>query len=129
MLYPQPAGNDRQRPPQEYFVNGGEGDLFACGLTHDHDPARSGPFVAAQLEVGAELRMSVGERRSPDAGANAAQMINHLGAGQPLDLIAQDQDVDAGENRAVSHGGVPLETGGTGKKRSIPPAGWTRNTG
>src|SRR6516165_9277877 len=107
MLYPHPAGNDCQRPPEPDFVNGGKGDLFVRGLTDGHDTARGGSLVAAQLEVHAELWMSIREGRSPDARANAAEVINRLGGGQPLDLIAQDQDVDACENRTVGHDGAP----------------------
>jgi hypothetical protein len=111
MLYTEPVGNDRHRPPEFDGVNGGEGDLFVGSVAHGHDTASGCPFVAAQLKIDAELRMSVGEGGSPDAGAYAVQLIDHFGAGQPLDFIAQDQDVDAGENRAVGHGGAPRDIG------------------
>src|SRR5207253_460948 len=96
--------------------------------THRHDPARGDPLAAAQLEVNAELWMRAGERGGPDARANAAEFMDHVGTGQPLDLIAKDQDVDAGDNRALSHGGAPPDTGGMRNERSIPPPNRTRNT-
>src|SRR5262249_51684841 len=128
MLYPNPAGNDGQRPPEWDFVKGDERDLLIRGLTHGHDTAGGYPLRTAQLKVDAEPGMSVGEGRNPDAGSNAAQVIHHFGTGQTLDLIAQDQEVDAGEHRAVSHGRAPLNTGGAEEKRSIPPPDWRRNS-
>jgi hypothetical protein len=103
-------------------------DFCIRGLLHQREVAGSHSFVAGYLEKDTELRVEVRERSGPDLGANAFQIEELFFAGEFLDLIAQDQDMDAGENRTVRHGGAPPETGGTGKKRSIPPASSMRNT-
>jgi hypothetical protein len=50
-------------------------------------------------------------RRSTDLRADAVQVQELFFAGEFLDLIAQDQNVKARENRAVCHGGAPPDSG------------------
>jgi hypothetical protein len=98
------------------------------GLLHQGEVAGSLSFVPSYLEKNAELVMDIRERPGQDLGADAVQVEEVFVAGKFLDLIAQDQDVDAGENGAVSHGGAPLDTGGIGKKWSITPPDRVRNS-
>jgi hypothetical protein len=86
-------------------------DFCIGGLVHDHEVAGSYSRMAGDLEKDAELRMDISERRSTDLRPNAAQVEEIFFARVFLDLIAQDQDVDTGENGTVSHGGAPRDIG------------------
>jgi hypothetical protein len=83
--------------------------------------------VAGYLEKDTESRVEVRERLGAKLGANAVQVEEFFFAGEFLDLIAQDQYVDAGEHRAVGDGGTPSNAGKTKEKESIPLPGRTRN--
>jgi hypothetical protein len=78
--------------------------------------------VAGHLEVERELRVGIGERAGLDLGADSAQVERGLLAGALFNLIAQDQDMDAGEDRPVRHGGAPPDTGVDQGKAEYTPA-------
>jgi hypothetical protein len=125
---PQSKVNSCQRPLYRDFMDWRREDFFFGSLSHDHDLTGNRPLVPTHLEVDAKLRRAIGERRGPDLGTDPTQVEHGLLTGALFDVIAQDQDVDAGEHRAVSHGRAPPDTGGAEEKRSIPPPNRRRNS-
>jgi hypothetical protein len=69
--------------------------------------------MAGDLEEYAQLGMNIGKGRSTHLRANPAEVEDIFAAGIFLDLIAQDQDVDAGEDWAVRHGALLVIRGWT----------------
>src|SRR5262245_56536575 len=65
--------------------------------------------------------MGIGEHPCTDVGADAVQVVDGLLAGEFVDVIAQDQDVDAGVHGAVSHGGAPPDNGDRRKGNYTAP--------
>jgi hypothetical protein len=120
--YAQPHRDKSQRTTQVKLLNLNMSDVFLRGLLHDHHASGSRSFVAGYLKEDTELRMHMRERRSTDVRANAVQVEELFFAGEFLDLIAQDQDMDTGEDRAVRHGGAPAENRGAREKRKYTAA-------
>jgi hypothetical protein len=121
--YPQPDWDDLQRTGELKVLYGHMEDVLIGSLVHDQEVPGGRPLVAGNLEVDAEQGMYIGERRSLDLRANAAQGNEIFCVRQLLDLIADDQNMDARENRTIRHGRAPPATGRTWSKRSIPHAG------
>jgi hypothetical protein len=121
--YPQPDRSDFQGSGKLKLIHRTIKDLFFSRFLDDHDVSRGYALVAGYLNVDAELGMYIGKRWSTDLRANAAQVKEIFFPRQFLDLVAQDQNVDASENRTIRHGRAPPAIGRTGQKRSIPHAG------
>jgi len=112
--HPQPDGDDLQRSGKSKLLDRSIKNLFIGRFIHDHHVPRSYALVARYLEVSAELGMDIRKGRNTELRANTAQVEELLCTRELLDLIAQNQDMDPSENRAIRHGGAPPAIGGKG---------------